>query len=264
MSAANEPEPTALPARRAVPALPRVRPRVVLCEEDRVPHHAKPKPDADVFLPVEGRMRKSSGEASSRVSKRTAQEQCWPAWTRLCRPIFLLLSVLQFHQPRGPLRDLGHSELPHRGDLQSFLQYLMSRQLPVLWRWVPGSHLPDPLCGCRGGGVGTHPGGVRVAGDVPCPSCCPRGPEQTRRTLRETLMKWNSRDQEEWGRAEGDCSNSGHLDPLPCRVFPLQRFLIHFYLPVCSVHSSHCLPSPVLPHWKTLSSRHSIPRFLLQ
>ncbi|XP_045917733.1 uncharacterized protein LOC123978514 isoform X2 [Micropterus dolomieu] len=197
MSAANEPEPTALPARRAVPALPRVRPRVVLCEEDRVPHHAKPKPDADVFLPVEGRMRKSSGEASSRVSKRTAQEQCWPAWTRLCRPIFLLLSVLQFHQPRGPLRDLGHSELPHRGDLQSFLQYLMSRQLPVLWRWVPGSHLPDPLCGCRGGGVGTHPGGVRVAGDVPCPSCCPRGPEQTRRTLRETLMKWNSRDQEE-------------------------------------------------------------------
>ncbi|XP_045917753.1 uncharacterized protein LOC123978514 isoform X4 [Micropterus dolomieu] len=88
--------------------------------------------------------------------------------------------------------------------------------------------------------------------------------EQTRRTLRETLMKWNSRDQEEWGRAEGDCSNSGHLDPLPCRVFPLQRFLIHFYLPVCSVHSSHCLPSPVLPHWKTLSSRHSIPRFLLQ
>ncbi|XP_045917743.1 uncharacterized protein LOC123978514 isoform X3 [Micropterus dolomieu] len=176
MSAANEPEPTALPARRAVPALPRVRPRVVLCEEDRVPHHAKPKPDADVFLPVEGRMRKSSGEASSRVSKRTAQEQCWPAWTRLCRPIFLLLSVLQFHQPRGPLRDLGHSELPHRGDLQSFLQYLMSRQLPVLWRWVPGSHLPDPLCGCRGGGVGTHPGGVRVAGDVPCPSCCPRGP----------------------------------------------------------------------------------------
>lgn len=56
-SAATQLQPAAVPARPAVPSPPRVRPLVVVHQDDRVRRQEKPKPhpDVDGFLPVEGR-----------------------------------------------------------------------------------------------------------------------------------------------------------------------------------------------------------------
>ncbi|XP_038550386.1 uncharacterized protein LOC119887476, partial [Micropterus salmoides] len=116
-SAATQQQPAAVPARPAVPSPPRVRPLVVVHQDDRVRRQEKPKPhpDVDGFLPVEGRKRKTSGEASSGVSQRTAQEQA-PIRLREC---FIALNPVRFSESMLARMDVlvpshlpGHEGLP--------------------------------------------------------------------------------------------------------------------------------------------------------